>query len=449
MAKKKKRRSQHGGRTTPPGGSGQHGSGARQSSRTAPRESASAQARAEVDEALGVAVERNIEPDQLEVAALPTTTEVTPDELTALFDELQQAKAIYVEAAAVAQRELDSLQSAQADVTAREEAIASQESDVLERSEQLQREEAALTESRALADETAASLLDREITIEARESQTLAEVTAKAQGEVLGPLLEMRADLLAAPTARIGELLASAEERMAAVERAERLLAVRERKLAESERALVEEQALMETDRDDAVAEATGRLQGMLKDETQRRRRLEREMQDRQHQDAALEELQRLTGGSPQSTVTRLHDLQARLRELELELSERPETDVLAKLQIESAERNRLTGANASLQDEIENMRTEVSTARLAVLERDRLERTAAAMSAEIDAYTAEIERLTRNYEGLNATGGSDVPFPECLAMDTSTELQLRPSTIRDEPVDLGRLTQYLQWALK
>ncbi len=77
-----------------------------------------------------VAVERNIEPDQLEVVAPSQTTELNPDTLTALFDELQQAKAIYVEAAAVAQRELDSLDSARAEVTAKEEAIASQESDV-------------------------------------------------------------------------------------------------------------------------------------------------------------------------------------------------------------------------------------------------------------------------------------------------------------------------------
>ncbi len=374
---------------------------------------------------------------------------MTPDKLTALFDELQQAKAIYAEAAAAAQRELESLDSARTELAAREQVIASQESNLNERIEQVEREEAALVESKEVANQTAALLLEREIAIEARESQTLADVTAKAQGEVLGPLLEMRADLLATPAARIGELLESAEERTAAVERAERMLSVREGKLAQAERMLEEERAVLEADLADSVADATMLLRQRLDDETQRRRRLEGELQDRQHQDSALEELQRLTGGSPQSAVTRLHDLQARLRELEAELSGRPETDVLAKLEVESAERNRLAGVVASLQDEIENMRTEVSTARLAVLERDRLQRTAEAMSSEIDAYTTEIERLTRNYEGLNATEGSDVPFPECLRMDTSTELQLRPSTLRDESVDLGRLANYLQWALK
>ncbi len=167
----------------------------------------------------------------------------------------------------------------------------------------------------------------------------------------------MRADLLAAPTARIGKLLESAEERMAETERAERLLSVREGKLAQAERTLEEERAALEADLADSVADATVLVRQRLEDETQRRRRLERELQDRQHQDAALEELQRLTGGSPQSAVTRLHDLQARLRELQLELSERPETDVVAKLEIESAERSRLTGVVASLQDEIENRR--------------------------------------------------------------------------------------------
>ena len=449
MSNKKTRRQQKNRRTTPPGGGGQQRPGSQQGKNLLPGERIIAKAKAEADSALEVAVERNIEPDRLEVVALSQTTELTPDKLTALFDELQQAKAIYVEAAAAAQREIESLDSTGAQLAAREQAIASQESELLERSQELQREEAALAESRTLADETATSLFEREIAVEARESQTLAEVTAKAQGDVLGPLFEMRADLLAAPTERIAGLLASAEERMAEAERAERLLAAREGKLAQAERMLEEERAALEADLADSVADATMLLRQRLDDQTQLRRRLERELQDRQQQDSALEELQRLTGGSAQSVAERLHGLRSRIDELEVQLSGRPETDVLAKLEAESAARARFEDMVASLQDELVNARAEVSAARLAVLERDRLDRTVEVMSAEVNAYTAEIERLTRNYEGLNSTGGSDVPFPECLAMDTKTELQLRPTTLRDQPVDLGQLTDYLQWALK
>ena len=111
---KKNRRSPQNRRTTPPGGNSQHRAGPQPGRNLLPGERVIAQARAEADNALEVAVERNIEPDQLEVGELRPTTDLTPDAIGALFAELQQAKAIYVEAAAATKRELDSLESARA-----------------------------------------------------------------------------------------------------------------------------------------------------------------------------------------------------------------------------------------------------------------------------------------------------------------------------------------------
>lgn len=391
-----------------------------------------------------------INSEGIDIDAVETSApqEVSPE-------DLRGAAAMYAEATKSAK--------------AREDAATKREAELEERDQELKLEKARLNEDkRAVLEDKARNgneradlerrikaletrekdLLEREVEAERHSTELAADVYRKAHDEVLAPLIEARAAIVAEAREQLVATMSTLSEQAAELDHRQAELDTRERRLAAMAARLHEDRSEWEEEKADAESDALAEARHQLDRERRRAVRLEQEVSRLREIETDADELGRMLGADPTAFLQEVDRMRERVRDLETELRRRPPESLGEQLDLTEARAHQLSSVLATVRSENEHLKTELSSTQNLALERDRLTRENNALLETTAAYEKRVEELSRKFNNLVKQSSDKPPFPECTAMDGRPALQTPPTNVHQQAPDLDRLVLYLQQAM-